>query len=207
MDATAAPTDNILVGADYFIQEYNIRTPQVESLFNMVKDLLGESFYNNYVAKYEHLMLKTAGTINNKYFWALSSDDLDKAVVMGENNEMTSVVRTLSTGEDGLGFYKLWSAPANQAFLATDKFNPVKLTIKGDIDRDGIVSINDVTALIDILLMLPERPYEVPYDYVAADFNETDGIEISDLSDLIEYLMTLPAVPVTPADPLVPQDD
>lgn len=207
MDATAAPTDNILVGADYFIQEYNIRTPQVESLFNMVKDLLGESFYNNYVAKYEHLMLKTAGTVNNKYFWALSSDDLDKAVVMGENNEMTSVVRTLSTGEDGLGFYKLWSAPANQAFLATDKFNPVKLTIKGDIDRDGIVSINDVTALIDILLMLPERPYEVPYDYVAADFNETDGIEISDLSDLIEYLMTLPAVPVTPADPLVPQDD
>ena len=207
MDATAAPTDNLLVGADYFIQEYNIRTPQVESLFNMVKDLLGESFYNNYVAKYEHLMLKTAGTVNNKYFWALSSDDLDKAVVMGENNEMTSVVRTLSTGEDGLGFYKLWSAPANQAFLATDKFNPVKLTIKGDIDRDGIVSINDVTALIDILLMLPERPYEVPYDYVAADFNETDGIEISDLSDLIEYLMTLPAVPVTPADPLVPQDD
>ena len=207
MDATAAPTDNMLVGADYFIQEYNIRTPQVESLFNMVKDLLGESFYNNYVAKYEHLMLKTAGTVNNKYFWALSSDDLDKAVVMGENNEMTSVVRTLSTGEDGLGFYKLWSAPANQAFLATDKFNPVKLTIKGDIDRDGIVSINDVTALIDILLMLPERPYEVPYDYVAADFNETDGIEISDLSDLIEYLMTLPAVPVTPADPLVPQDD
>ena len=207
MDATAAPTDNLLVGADYFIQEYNIRTPQVESLFNMVKDLLGESFYNNYVAKYEHLMLKTAGTVNNKYFWALSSDDLDKAVVMGENNEMTSVVRTLSTGEDGLGFYKLWSAPANQAFLATDKFNPVKLTIKGDIDRDGIVSINDVTALIDILLMLPERPYEIPYDYVAADFNETDGIEISDLSDLIEYLMTLPAVPVTPADPLVPQDD
>ncbi len=207
MDATAAPTDNMLVGADYFIQEYNIRTPQVESLFNMVKDLLGESFYNNYVAKYEHLMLKTAGTVNNKYFWALSSDDLDKAVVMGENNEMTSVVRTLSTGEDGLGFYKLWSAPANQAFLATDKFNPVKLTIKGDIDRDGIVSINDVTALIDILLMLPERPYEVPYDYVAADFNETDGIEISDLSDLIEYLLTLPAVPVTPADPLVPQDD
>lgn len=207
MDATAAPSDNILVGADYFIQEYNIRTPQVESLFNMVKDLLGESFYNNYVAKYEHLMLKTAGTVNNKYFWALSSDDLDKAVVMGENNEKTSVVRTLSTGEDGLGFYKLWSAPANQAFLATDKFNPVKLTIKGDIDRDGIVSINDVTALIDILLMLPERPYEVPYDYVAADFNETDGIEISDLSDLIEYLMTLPAIPVTPADPLVPQDD
>lgn len=207
MDATAAPTDNILVGADYFIQEYNIRTPQVESLFNMVKDLLGESFYNNYVAKYEHLMLKTAGTVNNKYFWALSSDDLGKAVVMGENNEMTSVVRTLSTGEDGLGFYKLWSAPANQAFLATDKFNPVKLTIKGDIDRDGIVSINDVTALIDILLMLPERPYEVPYDYVAADFNETDGIEISDLSDLIEYLLTLPAIPVTPADPLVPQDD
>ena len=207
MDTTAAPTDNLLVGADYFIQEYNIRTPQVESLFNMVKDLLGESFYNNYVAKYEHLMLKTAGTVNNKYFWALSSDDLDKAVVMGENNEMTSVVRTLSTGEDGLGFYKLWSAPANQAFLATDKFNPVKLTIKGDIDRDGIVSINDVTALIDILLMLPERPYEVPYDYVAADFNETDGIEISDLSDLIEYLLTLPAVPVTPADPLVPQDD
>lgn len=207
LDATAAPTDNILVGADYFIKEYNIRTPQVETVFNWAKDLLGENFYNEYVAKYEHLMLKTAGTVNNKYFWALSDEDLEKATVMGENNEQTSVVRTLSNGENGLGFYKLWTAPANQAFLATDKFNPVKLTIRGDIDRDGIVSINDVMALVDILLMLPERPFEIPYDYVAADFNETDGIEISDVSDLIEYLLELPPVDVTPADPLVPQDD
>ena len=110
---------------------------------------------------------------------------------------------------NGTGYYRIYNAQNTSDYItiANDKFNPVKLTIKGDIDRDGIVSINDVTALIDILLMLPERPYEVPYDYVAADFNETDGIEISDLSDLIEYLLTLPAVPVTPADPLVPQDD
>ena len=186
-----APADNLLVGADYFIKEYEVKTPQLVTLFSYAKDLLGESFYENNIAQYEHLMLKTAGTVNNKYMWGLTSDDLNYCVAINDNGEEDCVVRNLSNGDKGLGFYKNWTAPANQAFLSSDKFNPIRLNLRGDIDRNGVVSISDVSALIDILLALPERPYDPQYDYIAADFNEDGAIKISDVSALIDYLLNM----------------
>jgi len=186
-----APADNLLVGADYFIKEYKVKTPQLVTLFSYAKDLLGESFYENNIAQYEHLMLKTAGTVNNKYMWGLTSDDLNYCVAINDNGEGDCVVRNLSNGDKGLGFYNNWTAPANQAFLSSDKFNPIRLNLRGDIDRNGVVSISDVSALIDILLALPERPYDPQYDYIAADFNEDGTIKISDVSALIDYLLNM----------------
>ena len=184
-----APTDNLLVGADYFIKEYGINTPQVEKLFGFAKYIFGENFYNNNVAKYEHLMLKTAGTVNNKYMWGLSAGDLDSCTYDLDGSQ-DCVVRTLSTGEKGLGFYSIWSAPANQAFLVSEEFNPIRLGLRGDVNRDGLVKIDDASAIIDILLDGPENmSFDPQYDYDAADFDEDGRIFVKDVSDLIDYLL------------------
>ena len=184
-----APTDNLLVGADYFIKEYGINTPQVEKLFGFAKYIFGENFYNNNVAKYEHLMLKTAGTVNNKYMWGLSASDLDSCTYDLDGSQ-DCVVRTLSTGEKGLGFYSIWSAPANQAFLASEEFNPIRLGLRGDVNRDGFVKIDDASAIIDILLDGPENmSFDPQYDYDAADFDEDGRIFVKDVSELIDYLL------------------
>ena len=187
--ATAGDADmsgNLLVGADYFINEYQIKTPQVEGLFEMAATLFGENstFYQELLTKYGHLMLKTSGTVNNKYFWALTNDDLNQCVA-GENNDC--VVRKLNNGEDGIGFYGEWSAPANQAFLASSEFNPVKLLLGKDVTRDGLWNVADVTATISIIL--ETAPEDNNYDYDAADFDNDGRINVADVTAMIAYIL------------------
>jgi hypothetical protein len=189
-DGTAL-TDNLLVGPDYLINKYQIRTPQVESVFNLAKDLFGESFYNNNVAKYEHLMLKNAGTVNNKYFWGLTDDDVKKCTFTNDEGSVDCVIRTLSDGEQHLGFYNNWEVKANQALMVTKEYDPIKLAIKGDVTRDGLVNISDAVALINIILNSPYEPEEwrIIYDYVAADFNEDGMINVTDAVALSNFLL------------------
>lgn len=188
--ALADTTGNQLHGPDYLINKYKINTPEVESVFNFAKETFGQTFYDNYVAQYEHLMLKSAGTVNNRYFWGLTDDDLTQCTYVNENNENDCVARTLSMGDQQLGFYSNWEAKTNQAFLVSEQFNPIKLSLLRDVNRDGKVSIADVAAQIDILLALPEKPYLDRYDYDAADFNEDGTIKIDDVAGLISYLLS-----------------
>lgn len=55
--------------------------------------------------------------------------------------------------------------------------------IRGDANQDGIVSISDVTALINILLSGSEKPVE-------ADCNLDSNVNISDVTVLINYLLS-----------------
>ncbi len=182
-------TGNLLVGADYFINTYEIKTPQVEGMFNMVATVFGEnsSFYQELLNKYGYLMIKTSGTVNNKYFWALSNDDLKECVVENELGEEDCVVRTLGKDEDGIGFYSEWTAPINQAFLASDKFNPVKLLLGKDVTRDGLWNVVDVTATISIVL--GTAPENNNYDYDAADFDNSGRINVADVTAMIAYIL------------------
>lgn len=177
-----APTDNLLAGADKLIKEYQIKTAQVKALFDMAKEILGENTYNNYVKEYEHLMLRYAGTVNNKYFFGLSQNDMK-----GMKN-----VRMLNLNDAGenLGFYSNWvSLEANKA-LIIDSNDPVKLMLKGDVNRDGIVSIADVTALVNIILGKATYPADADkYDFDAAHVNADEDITIADVTALVNIIL------------------
>ena len=97
-DAGTAVTGNLLNGPDYLINKYNIKTAQVESLFSFAKEMFGESFYNNYIAEYEHLMARNAGTVNNKYFFGLTDNDLYHCNSSGKEDDC--VVRSLDVDEN-----------------------------------------------------------------------------------------------------------
>ena len=195
-EAGTAPADNLLVGPDYLIKTYEIKTPQVEKIFEIIQNKL-PGFYEEYVAQYEYLMLKTAGTVGNKYFWGLNKDE-----IIFDNN---CVVRSLDVQDGTVAFYDNATVSINKAFLVDDANNPqevIKLSLRGDINKDGVISIIDVTALIDILLDLPARNYLEPttsypkgLDYEAADVNENKDIEITDVTTLIDILLNMPDQP------------
>lgn len=176
-----APTDNLLKGADYLINEYTIKTAQVESLFDLAKELLGDS-YETYMKQYEHLMLRNSGTVNNKYFFGLDQTDL-------KNVENVRMLNLNDAGEK-LGFYSNWTElEANRAFIVDDN-DPVKLFLRGDVNRDGEVDINDATATVDIVLRraTPETHSDV-YDFEAADANENGAITIDDVVTIVNMVL------------------
>jgi hypothetical protein len=175
---------NLLVGPDYLISEYQIKTAQVESLFDIAKSVMGEDFYNNYVAEYEHLMLRNAGTVNNKYFFGLSKDDcknLDENVCMLDNTE-----------EAGLAFANGWETMGvNKAFLTSDIYTEIRLAQVGDVNRDGKISVADVNALVEIVLgkVTPETDTEKKYDFGATDVNCDYNTTIADVTALVNIIL------------------
>ena len=181
----SAVTDNQLVGADYLINKYEINTPQVESIFTLLANL-SKSLAN----EYSYLKRKNAGTVNNKYFFGLTKDDLKLCYYLNDNEEKDCVVRSLSMGDEKLGFYNNWTAKANEAFLVSEQFNPVKLTLKGDVNRDGSITIADVTALVNIILGKATYPADADkYDFEAAHVNADEDITIADVTALVNIIL------------------
>ena len=170
-------TGNLLKGPEFLINEYDLKTPQVQTLFDFAKEVLGETTYNNYVKEYEHLMAKNAGTVNNKYFFGLPTDDLKNVVGL----------RVLQMYNKVLGFHDIWTTvEANKAFLFTTDFDPVKLTLKGDINMDGEVDVIDVTTLVDYIL----KNNPSPCDIEACDVNEDGEIDVIDVTSLVDIILS-----------------
>lgn len=65
-------------------------------------------------------------------------------------------------------------------------WEPPVTAIRGDVNNDGTVSIDDVTALIDGLL----TDNALNFNLDAADCNEDGTISIDDVTALIDYLLT-----------------
>ena len=183
-DAGTAVTDNLLNGPDYLINKYKIKTAQVVTLFNYAKSIFGESFYNNYIAEYEHLMARNAGTVNNKYFFGLTDDDLNLCTYGSKND---CVVRSLDVDENNknLAFRDHWTVAANKAFLVSEDHDVIKLYLKGDINMDGLVNVSDVTTLVDYILERDPSPCDVD----ACDVNEDGNINVSDVTTLVDIIL------------------
>lgn len=182
-DGTAI--ENLLKGNDWLVNLLNITTPQVDKLFGIVHDLLKyenmESLYDRYVKEYEYLKKRNAGTVNNKYFFALSGDDIAEA---------TTNICQFTKDELGLAFsYNLEQSPANKAFLPGDK-DLVYLSFVGDVNRDGKVSVADVNALVEIVLgKVTEADNTKNYDFEAAHVNADEDITIADVTALVNIIL------------------
>ena len=146
------------------------------------------------------LQLRNSGTVNNKYFWGLNEEEVKScAETNPETGKLVKVVRSLGIKDDILGFNDNEHVYTNKALLVSTEHSAINFTLRGDINRDGQITIADVPALIDILLELPAEPYHEPselypnypkgLDYEAADYNENGDITIHDVSALIDYLL------------------
>ena len=188
-----AATDNLLVGPDELIKTYQIKTPQLVTLFELAKGLVGETFYTNYIEQYEHLLLKNAGTVNNKYFWGLSQKNVEKCIYINEENTQDCVIRNLGNGE----FVNDWKSPkTNKAFLVSETDQTITInTLKGDVNHDGKVNIKDVIDLIDSLLGIEKHTCAY-----CSDVNSDSKINIKDVINLIDFLLNSGADTTVPSE-------
>ena len=149
------------------------------SMASFAQGILGEDLYNTYVAPYEYLQLRYSGTVNNKYFWNVNSDLGDITGV--------SVVRSLSTETGNLAFSDNAKTETNKAFLVSDTFDVITLPslVRGDVNHDGVVNVQDVTDLIDRLLVVPDAEHLVACPY-CSDVNSSGAVNVQDVTDLID---------------------
>lgn len=179
--ASANVSDNLLHGADYLINEYEINTPTLEGLFELIDGKVSASITD----KYEHLLRRNAGTVNNKYFFSLDiEEDLASAYKKKTGYKMQfSPVLTLSKQEGKkLAFNESWDKlSANSVFLFSEEIKPVLFTLTGDVTRDGIIDASDVTGQTNIIQSRDKEEYN--YDYEAADVIYYEGTDI-DASDV-----------------------
>lgn len=180
-DGTAVT--NELKGNDWLINEFEINTPQLETIFALLTKLsssLGE--------KYEYLKRKNSGTVNNKYFFGLSVPTEE-----GKFKEafMNGKIKVLTNGEKGLGFYSNFdkNLVGNEVFMFSEDTNPILLTLKGDVNRDGDVTIADVTALVNIILGKATEGDTHNYDFEAAHVNADEEITIADVTALVNIIL------------------
>ena len=96
------------------------------------------------------------------------------SVVPGENSFR------VATGKYNLTLY------LSQGILVVDKWTEPVVVMRGDVDQDGEVNIEDVTALIDYLLSGNASGVNMKN----ADCNEDGAVNIEDITGLIDYLLS-----------------
>ena len=184
--SAAAVTENLLKGPDYLVDNYDLVTPQVQALFEFAKSVLGDDLYNNYLKEYEHLMMLNSGTVNNKYFWGLNEDDTWTCLEENADGVLDCVVRSLGIDDNGIFAFNKKEVRVNEAFMVTTAFDALNLYQKGDVNHDGSIDIDDITATIDRVLGKTPEGY---FCTVCADVFEDNIIDIDDVTALIDIVL------------------
>ncbi len=116
----------------------------------------------------------TGNTFKNEFTYTLpSSWKKDKMDVIA------FISRPLKNGATGV-YTDLYVNQANKRKLG--EFDEVPEILRGDVNKDGAITVADVSALIDYLLGGEEAPAE-------ADCNLDSSVGIADVSALIDYLL------------------
>ena len=105
----------------------------------------------------------------------------------------TAAMHVIGTTPSGhLGFVKATGTamPANKAWLeytgSQELLLPIASSLLGDVNRDGQISIADVTALVNIIL---GKDTTNQYDHTAADVNRDSQITIADVTALVNIIL------------------
>ena len=123
----------------------------------------------------------TWDAIANNRMGATSADFLINAARLGTN---LSVVAGQNAFKIPVGKYNL-TLYLEGGILVVEKWTEPVTVVRGDVDEDGEVNINDVTTLIDYLLGGSASSVNV----ANADCDQNNIIAIDDVTTLIDYLL------------------
>ena len=107
---------------------------------------------------------------------------------ISEATEGNDHLRVASNGLVGDNFtnwayavWELWTPEDHDTYVGSD-------ATAGDVNRDGTISIADVTALVNIVLGKDStEPYQ--YDHAAADVNQDSNVTIADVTALVNIVL------------------
>lgn len=191
-------TDELLGSSPYFTGTSGAGAPRVmgfNSRTNATKETV--SFYVTNTTAVKLLGLGQSRT-SSQYPASLSVYECTKktdgtlnvgsTAVKSSTNSATSGTFILTADDlDAQKIYKV-EAATYRSYLAEIAFQtPLKKTIIGDVDRNGVADMADAKAIVDIIL--GKNTDEDNYDYEAADVNSDNDINIADVTALMNIIL------------------
>lgn len=126
------------------------------------------------------------------YQYNRSGTSTQSTLTLQNYTEPTSKMYVLGITESGkLGMVKATGTamPANKAWIeysgSKELLLPFKSSILGDVNRDGEIDVNDVSALVNII---QGRDSDFDYDYDAADMDGNGEYDVTDVSEIINII-------------------
>ena len=181
-----APTTDVTLNDDgtltagESVQVITLEKDSTNFLFNV-----GDGYL--YAASSTKNYLKTETTADDNAKATITIDG-DSATIVFQGTNTHNVLRyNPNNGTPLFSCYAEDSTTGHQAQIYR-KVEQATPTVVGDINRDGHVSIADVTALVNIILGKDStEPYQ--YDHDAANVNTDDSISIADVTALVNSIL------------------
>ena len=129
-------------------------------------------------------------TVKQGYWEDMTSFDPEASIRVNYMYDMNGIVRALSGNSlQGISSDDAGHSPVSDKWelyviSVSETYAPV---LRGDVNDDGEVDINDVTALIDYLLGLTPQPFNL----ANADVEVDGQVDINDVTTLIDILLGL----------------
>lgn len=114
-------------------------------------------------------------------FFTINMDELHQTIEPGRGNSITVTYAPTLPGEH----HAQYSVNIGGSYYSVN-FTGTAQVLTGDVGHDGEISLDDVIALIDVLLWDDDIPE-------GSDFNGDGVVDIDDVTDLLDFLLWLPA--------------
>ena len=131
---------------------------------------------------------------HQNYVWGLNKEDENINIVKSVNTGKYWLNTPTTNGRNLLGDLSCGTtAPLDATNANGQDWTLIRVTPEvavnyGDVNRDGTVTIADVTALVNIVLGKDSGPTPV-YDHAAADVNQDGSVTIADVTALVNVVL------------------
>ncbi|MBQ6189077.1 MAG: dockerin type I repeat-containing protein [Bacteroidaceae bacterium] len=161
----------------YFLEIWNTSGVGSSDIYQEIQGLPDGYYRFSAVA-----MVNAEGQTLNLY-----ANDRKEATPNANEGTRTDVIVRVSDGKLRVGV-KAEGITSNWIAFDDAKLEYLGLSIPGDINYDGLISIADVTALVNIILGKDNnKPYQ--YNHDAADVNTDGTISIADVTALVNIIL------------------
>ena len=161
----------------YFLEIWNTSGVGSSDIYQEIQGLPDGYYRFSAVA-----MVNAEGQTLNLY-----ANDRKEATPNANEGTRTDVIVRVTDGNLRVGI-KAEGITSNWVAFDDTKLEYLGLSIPGDINYDGLISIADVTALVNIILGKDNsKPYQ--YNHDAADVNTDGTISIADVTALVNMIL------------------
>ncbi len=145
-------------------------------------NLLKGNYYCNTDGNISYTTRNGTSSFNANHYTATSSSNYVLGITASGKLGMVKSTDVITGGNPN-------AMPANKAWIeysgSAELVFPFTASIRGDVNRDGIVDVDDVSALVNII---QDRDPDFDYDYDAADLDGNGEYDVDDVTGIVNII-------------------